>query len=132
MEVLRNLVALRALTGLSMALAAFGPTTVSAKNMVPHFTGTQLYGVCKSADKASQGICEGYIAGVYDTIFSGYLSTQVELCVPRGVTPIQLRLQLVKFLESNPDLMHFVAEGVVAKSLQVKYSCPKGPNSSKK
>ena len=52
-----------------------------------------------------------------------YSDSTFSLCFPPAVEVPQLRLQLIKFIENNPDLMNFAAEGLVAKSLENKYAC---------
>jgi hypothetical protein len=96
-----------------------------AGSNVLFFTGTQLYNMCRDSGVSNQAACEGYILGVQDTIYSGYLSEHFNLCFPNGVGPAQLRLQLIQFMEKNPNTMNFAAEGVVAKSLEVAFACPK-------
>jgi len=96
-----------------------------AGSNVLFFTGTQLYNLCRDSSISNQAACEGYILGVQDTIYSGYLSEHFNLCFPNGVGPAQLRLQLIQFMERNPNTMNFAAEGVVAKSLEVAFACPK-------
>jgi hypothetical protein len=96
--------------------------TIAGSNVL-FFTGTQLYNMCRDTGGINQAACEGYILGVQDTIYSGYLSEHFNLCFPNGVGPAQLRLQLIQFMEKNPNTMNFAAEGVVAKSLEVAFSC---------
>lgn len=120
----RNLLKVLAI-GSSFILATLSSLpAMSASNMM-FFTGTQLYNLCRSPESGKQLICEGYILGVNDTIHSGYLSDHFNLCFPKGVEPSQLRLQVINFMENNPDVMHFVAEGIVAKTLELKYPCQK-------
>ena len=101
------------------------PFNSVAGSNVLFFTGTQLYNMCRDSGVSNQAACEGYILGVQDTIYSGYLSEHFNLCFPNGVGPAQLRLQLIQFMEKNPNTMNFAAEGVVAKSLEVAFACPK-------
>jgi hypothetical protein len=79
--------------------------------------------MCRDENTSNQAACEGYILGVQDTIYSGYLSQHFNLCFPNGVSPAQLRLQLIQFMEKNPDTLNFAAEGVVARSLEIKFAC---------
>ena len=87
------------------------------------YTGTKLYNLCRADTPIDEALCEGYILGVQDSIYSGHLSEHFDVCLPEGVEPGQLRLQLIKFIENNPDIMNFAAEGLVAKSLETSYSC---------
>lgn len=85
--------------------------------------GSDLYSSCTSKDVDNIARCEGYILGVQDSIYSGHLSQHFNLCFPQAVKATQIRLQLVQFIEKNPDLMHFAGEGLVAKTLELKYAC---------
>ena len=60
--------------------------------------------------------------GIARTLISRTLSDKVVYSDSTVEVP-QLRLQLIKFIENNPDLMNFAAEGAVAKSLENKYAC---------
>jgi len=97
--------------------------TVSAGSNVLFFTGGQLYNMCEDANPANQLACEGYILGVQDTIYSGYLSQHFDLCFPSGVTPSQLRLQASRFMERNPEMLNYAAESIIAKMLEVSFAC---------
>ncbi|XDZ68829.1 Rap1a/Tai family immunity protein [Alphaproteobacteria bacterium LSUCC0226] len=96
-----------------------------AGSNVLFFNGGQLYNMCKDTNTINQAACEGYILGVQDTIYSGYLSQHFNLCFPNGVTPAQLRLQTIKFMEANPNTMNVAAESIIAKVLEVSFACKK-------
>ena len=87
------------------------------------YTGTKLYNMCRADTPIDEALCEGYILGVQDSIYSGHLSEHFNVCLSEGVEPDQLRLQLIKFIENNPNIMNFAAEGLVAKSLETSYAC---------
>ena len=87
------------------------------------YNGTQLYNLCRAANAIDEAVCEGYILGVQDAIYSGHLSDHFNICLPEGVEPDQIRLMLIRFIENNPDIMNFAAEGLVAKTLETSYSC---------
>ena len=106
-----------------LAFASVLSQTVNAGSNMIGMSGNSLYTECTSADRVKIAKCEGYILGVQDTIYSGYLSQYFSLCFPPAVEVPQLRLQVIKFIENNPDLMNFAAEGLVAKSLENKYAC---------
>ena len=87
------------------------------------YTGTKLYNLCRADTPIDEALCEGYILGVQDSIYSGHLSEHFNVCLPEGVEVDQLRLQLINFIENNPNIMNFAAEGLVAKSLETSYAC---------
>ncbi len=98
-------------------------SSLSAGSTKFFYNGTKLYNLCRSENSLDEALCEGYIVGVQDAIYSGHLSDHFSLCLAEGVEPSQLRLQLLNFIEKNPDIMNFAAEGLVAKSLETSYAC---------
>ena len=108
-----------------LLLLIIGKTASGGSNVL-FFTGGQLYNMCEDANPANQLACEGYILGVQDTIYSGYLSQHFDLCFPSGVTPSQLRLQASRFMEANPRLLNNAAESIIAKMLEVSFACKDG------
>ena len=107
---------------LLLVFFGFSNKAYAGSNML-FFTGNQLYNLCRSDDRLNQSACEGYILAINDAIYSGYLSTHFSLCFPNGVGTSQLRLQLIKFMEKNPENLNYAAEGLVAKSLELSYAC---------
>ena len=104
------------------SLTSFG-SFLSAGSTKYFYSGTKLYNLCRADTPINEALCEGYILGVQDSIYSGHLSEHFNVCLPEGVEPDQLRLQLINFIESNPNIMNFAAEGLVAKSLETSYAC---------
>ena len=96
---------------------------LSAGSTKYFYNGTKLYNLCRAENSIDEALCEGYILGVQDAIYSGHLSEHFSVCLPEGVEPDQIRLQLIRFIEKNPDIMNFAAEGLVAKTLETSYAC---------
>tara|TARA_B110000046_G_scaffold176217_1_gene201660 strand:+ start:383 stop:745 length:363 start_codon:yes stop_codon:yes gene_type:complete len=96
-----------------------------AKSNVQFMSGAKLLSFCKSDELENQAACEGYILGVQDAIYSGHLSDQMNLCIPNGISPENLRLKLIDFIEVLPETANYGAESVVAKSLQLHFRCKK-------
>ena len=96
---------------------------LSAGSTKYFYSGTKLYNLCRAENVIDEALCEGYILGVQDAIYSGHLSEHFSVCLPEGVEPDQIRLQLIRFIENNPDIMNFAAEGLVAKTLETSYAC---------
>ena len=96
---------------------------VSAGSTKYFYNVTKLYNLCRAESAIDEALCEGYILGVQDAIYSGHLSDHFSVCLPEGVEPDQIRLQLIRFIEKNPDIMNFAAEGLVAKTLETSYAC---------
>ena len=107
---------------LAFSLVLIG-SFLSAGSTKYFYNGTKLYNLCRSDNSIDEALCEGYIIGVQDAIYSGHLSDHFNLCLAEGVEPDQLRLQLLNFIETNPNIMNFAAEGLVAKSLETTYAC---------
>ena len=105
-----------------ISLTSFG-SFLSAGSTKYFYSGTKLYNLCRADTPINEALCEGYILGVQDSIYSGHLSEHFNVCLPEGVEPDQLRLQLINFIENNPNIMNFAAEGLVAKSLEISYAC---------
>ena len=100
-------------------------TFLSAGSNKYFYNGTKLYNLCRAENAIDEALCEGYILGVQDAIYSGHLSDHFSICLPEGVEPDQIRLMLLRFIEKNPSIMNFAAEGLVAKTLETSYSCKK-------
>ena len=107
---------------LSFLLFSIG-SSLTAGSSKYFFNGTKIYNLGRADNLIDEALCEGYIMGVQDSIYSGHLSDHFSICLAEGVEPDQLRLQLVNFIENNPDIMNFAAEGLVAKSLETSYAC---------
>ena len=96
---------------------------LSAGSTKYFYNGTKLYNLCRADTLIDEALCKGYILGVQDAIYSGHLSDHFSLCLPEGVEPDQIRLQLIRYIENNPNIMNFAAEGLVAKTLETTYAC---------
>jgi hypothetical protein len=94
-----------------------------AGSNVQFLNGAKLLEICKDPKAVNQSACEGYILGVQDAINSGHLSKRLNLCFPKGVSPKDLRLNLINFIEVMPQTAKFSGESVVAKSLELHYKC---------
>ena len=106
-----------------LALIIFLISSVQASSSGAFLSANQLYSLCSSESKLDNAECEGYIIGVNDSVFSGHLSNIFQVCYPAGVTIEQIRLVLVKYMETVPEKLHFVAEGVVAEGLATVFQC---------
>ena len=78
-----------------------------AGSNVQFLNGAKLLSICEDANSVNQSACEGYILGIQDAINSGHLSQFFNLCIPDGITPKDLRLQLINFIEVNPQTIYF-------------------------
>ncbi len=91
--------------------------------------GTKLMEICSAKDATD---CTSYIEGISDTVSfyqrlqpanggKGKLLTYI--CVPEGVTGVQLREQVLGWAKQHPDLMGRQASGVVLRALDGLYKC---------
>jgi len=78
------------------------------------------------------GLCDGYIWGVNDTLQQLRLSRSNQglpvphgACVPADVGGPQLRTAVTRYLDANPDNLHFNAAGLVMLALEAEWPCPK-------
>ena len=106
-----------------LALTLFIISGVQASSSEAFLRANQLYSLCSSEVKLDNAVCEGYIIGVNDAVFSGHLSNIFQVCYPAGITIEQLRLVLVKYMETVPEKLHFVAEGIVVEGLATVFQC---------
>ena len=106
-----------------LALTLFIISSVQAGSSEAFLRANQLYSLCSSESKLDNAVCEGYIIGVNDSVFSGHLSNVFQVCYPAGISIEQLRLVLVKYMETVPEKLHFVAEGIVAEGLATVFQC---------
>jgi hypothetical protein len=97
--------------------------SVQANSSSSFMRANQLYTFCSSESKVDIAVCEGYIMGVNDSVYSGHLSNLFKMCYPSGVTPSQLRLVVVKHMKIIPEKLHFVADGVVVEALATTFRC---------
>ena len=98
---------------------------VQASSSEAFLRANQLYSLCNSELKLDNAVCEGYILGLNDSMYSGHLSNVFQVCYPDGLTIEQLRLVLIKYMEAVPEKLHFVAEGVIAEGLATVFQCQK-------
>ena len=106
-----------------LILSFFLTLSVQASSSDAFLRANQLYSLCSSESKLDNAVCEGYIIGVNDSVFSGHLSSVFQVCYPAGVTIEQLRLVLVKYMSAVPEKLQFVAEGIVAEGLATVFQC---------
>jgi hypothetical protein len=89
-------------------------------------TGNALYEACMGEFAATpqQGLCLGYISGVFDTIMvmqaGGYFP---ELCVPNGVTNGQVRDVAYQYTKNNPKERHDLGSVLMVDALMDAFPC---------
>ena len=83
-------------------------------------SGNELAGYCE-ADAATfaEGLCGGYVGGVYDINSVGPL-----ICPPQGLTVRQLVSVVRKYFRENPEMLHENAAVLVTFALGEAFPCP--------
>ncbi len=83
-------------------------------------SGNELAQNCRGQEENSRwGFCVGYVIGVIDQ--ARY--TKEELCIPAEVIQSQVARVATKWLESNPDKLHFLGSSLVRAALDESYPC---------
>lgn len=108
---------------LIIAMSIVVPTVANASSTVSFMQANKLYSLCESGSEIDRGVCDGYIMAVNDTMYSGHLDQLFQACIPQGVSPIQARLVVVKYMKTVPEKLHFVADGVVVEALAKTFPC---------
>jgi len=88
-------------------------------------TGSSILETCESEVWYNKGYCSGYIIGVSDTADTLALwdGSPVLICIPDGVTAGQLWKVVVKYLNENPEKLHFAADSLVLAALEGAFPC---------
>ena len=96
------------------------------------FSGAYLNKICGVNDKGQEvspgahAACQSYISGVVDyhnMLRSMKIAPEIDICVPDNVTLNEMHLQVLKYLEANPQHDSFVAAPAVLLALFAKYPC---------
>jgi len=107
------------------AVLCGGSLTATASSTVSFLQANKLYSLCESRSEIDRGICEGYIMGVNDSMYSGHLGNMFQACIPQGVSPAQARLIIIKYMKTVPEKLHFVADGIIVEALATTFPCNK-------
>ena len=86
-------------------------------------TSKSLLTYCQSNLPAEDGICQGYLAGVTDSVYSGHLSDFISICVPKGITTSELKALFVSYATKYPEFFERAADGLFTDALASKFSC---------
>lgn len=96
------------------------------------FSGAYLNRICGVNDQGQEispgahAACQSYISGVVDyhnMLRSMKIAPEIDICVPPGATLNEMHLQVLKYLEANPQHDSFVAAPAVLLALYAKYPC---------
>tara|TARA_B110000908_G_C9851481_1_gene270093 strand:- start:80 stop:427 length:348 start_codon:yes stop_codon:yes gene_type:complete len=112
-KTIRNLIAAMLLIGASHgAMAGFQ-------------TGNSLLAQCESENPVEQSGCFHYLQAVIDTWDTAAAGKGFEsdLCMSKGVTGGQLQKIWIKYVNDNPENLHFGAAGLVLDSYHKAFPC---------
>lgn len=101
---------------LVVLLWAFSPMHVQAFN-----TANDLAEACRSDETVIRLVCTSYINGFEDaSLVAGILEPESSglLCFPDGVSPEQMRLMFLKFIQEHPEKLHIEAVAVFYEMLR--------------
>jgi hypothetical protein len=91
-------------------------------------TGTELYRFCAQSkkDDGADMFCKAYVRGFVDALGLGHYSAEhgIKYCPPDdGLSEVQARLIIEKFLREHPERMHEKAGIVAGLALFVAFDC---------
>jgi len=100
------------------------PVSVSSQQARFFATGNDLFRFCSAGVATSQSLCNGYVAGVVDTVgvFQAIGVTKIT-CVELNVTNEQVKQIVVQYLTAHPETRHLGAAGEVVQALQKAFPC---------
>jgi len=107
-----------AMIALSLPTATFGQEGTSR-----FLDGNELYESCSKTAGMDASSCIGYIMGVADAQMLLSSSGKKYLCLPSGVTSVQLRDVVMKRLGDKPETRHWPASALVWNALIDAYPC---------
>ena len=107
----------RAMNYLLAAAFIFAASTAKAAS------GNDLMTACRGyQNNPDWGYCIGYVIAMNDAENS---KPRKEFCVPPSVLQSQLARVAVKWMEENPDKLHFSANSLVVAALVKSFPCSK-------
>ena len=108
---------------LTQTLVLGGSNSPSAEENTYFLTSKSLLTYCQSNLPAEDGICQGYLAGVADSVYSGHLSNFISICVPKGITTLELKALFISYATEYPEFFERAADGLFTDALASKFSC---------
>lgn len=116
----------------SLAVLAACAGSAQAERFSP-IDGSKLVSLCTGRDKGVVADCTAYINGVSDAA-SFYQALRpadgskggklpAYLCLPTGITGVQMREAVVGWARSHPESQRLQASGVVLRALHDTFKC---------
>lgn len=97
---------------ISLLLAFFSSFPVHA------ITGEKLLEMCKE----EREFCDGYVWSVVDNVHTS-IEKKKFFCIPKGVSSVQTRKIAIKYMENNPENLHWTANALVHNALLEAFRC---------
>ena len=116
----------RAALAAALAGLALAPPAVAQGKI---FTLQELHALCTSTDAQRRSACEGFVAGVRQTldVFKGSLKERVRYCIPASVSNRDFKDGFVAWAERNRGEFERAAVRAVIKSAFERYPCGNAP-----
>jgi len=86
-------------------------------------TSRALLTFCQSKIPLEDGICQGYLAGIADSIYSGHQSDFVSICIPKGINSADLKTLFVEYATDYPEYFERPADGLFTDALSYTFAC---------
>ena len=86
-------------------------------------TSKALLTFCQSKLPLEDGICQGYLAGIADSIYSGHQSDFASICIPKGINSADLKTLYVEYATDYPEYFERPADGLFTDALSYKFAC---------
>ena len=86
-------------------------------------TSKALLTFCQSKIPLEDGICQGYLAGIADSIYSGHQSDFVSICIPKGINSADLKTLFVDYAIDYPEYFERPADGLFTDALSYTFAC---------
>jgi len=108
---------------LLVALALLTVSTVSSAEYKAYISGNKLFSWLEKEDGVwEKTVSLGYIQGVADA-----LATQGFFCLPKNVTPNQLKAMAKNHLKNDPSIRHYNAADKIGTLFMTTFPCNDSP-----
>ena len=110
---------------LVLATGLLWPVSVSSQQARFFATGNDLFRFCSAGGATSESLCNGYVAGVVDTVgvFEAIFGVTKITCVEKNVSNEQVKQIVMQYLTAHPETRHLGAAGLVFAALQPAFPC---------
>ena len=103
------------------SLAALALIAVPPEAGASFESGTTLLEKC-GGGQAEKAACRGYILAIADVLAEGpHFGWRA--CAPGDAPAAQVEKAVVRWLRNNPRILHYAADGLVAKALSDGFPC---------